>query len=87
MTFEEFLGKVSDARKARQTAMEKVRTAMEELAAANDQMDQALALMPARSSEADIDAFDFAQMNRNLFEEMFGPAKAIGRPFNFGDLF
>jgi hypothetical protein len=87
MTLEEFIGKVSDARNARQGAMEKVKAALEELSAANSQMDQALAFFPEGTDESTIDKWDFTQMSRSMFDEMFAPAKAMSKLFNFGDLF
>ena len=89
MTLEEFLGQYKDAKNARNTALEKVKAALEELSAAETHMDAVMSLFPEGTAEGTIDAFDFAQMGRTSFDGLFAPARATSKFFgvDFGDLF
>jgi hypothetical protein len=88
MKLEEFLASFSDAKSARDSAMDKVKSALEELSAAESQVDQVLSLF--ENVEYDESNYDYPSLtDGSLLTELFRPARAMDKLFGgiFGDLF
>lgn len=85
MTLNDFISQLNDAKTNKQTAMEKVKAALEELNAAEAQMDGVLSLLTGPDFLTIDDSLSF--WDGSALSEMFAPARELSKVFHFGDLF
>ncbi len=83
INLEEILGKLNDAKSARQGAMAKIRSGMEELLAADAQMDSAMAALDPSNQDW---WNEHGEAGYGGLEDIFGLYKLGAKSFGFGDL-